>query len=299
MQSTLYVKSQAEILSAVRRQLRDPSGVRWTDVEIYSALNDGLMTWDDRVIIPHVYDIPSGWSNGTARYTLPSYIREPIDPQQKRYTLDWLQSASYNQTDDMWVDVNNFEVMPAADGSWVVQFPDYLDSGDGRIIWWAHNGTVPLEPPTVNTTISADETTLIIDTEEDIPEVGYIRAGSEWMHYAGRSVGSTVTLSNLRRGLLSTSAAQHLSGVDVEFGIGANTQELYIQLRHYILSYLHGLYLNDATDQEQAHHERMRLHYLDLSNQFWRTYTPPRSPKLRFDRRTIGDVSAYGAGYRG
>jgi hypothetical protein len=298
MQSELYVKAQTEIRDNTRRRLRDASGRRWTEPEIYGALNDCLMVWHDRVIIPHVYNLTDGWVQGTARYTLPPYIRGLIDPQQKRYTSDYLYVNYTNTTEDMWVDVNHFEIMPDGAGGHTVQFPDYLDNGDGRIIWWAHNGPVPLILPTVTTTIDADDTTLVVTTTESLPEAGYIKIGYEWIHYAGRAPGaSSVTLSNLLRGLFSTTAEAHSNGADVAWGVGADSMELYQQMQHYMSAELHGLFLVDAAESERAHHERMRLHYLDLSDRFWRTYQPARAPKLRFDRRTIGDIGHNARSY--
>lgn len=291
MQSTLHVMAQTEVLNNTRRRLRDPAGRRWTDPEIYGALNDTLLTWYDRVIIPHIHAITGGWEAGTARYTLPAYIRGIIDPQQKRYTDAYLQAHFTTNAEDMWVDINNFEVMPDGSGGYVVQFPDYLDSGDGRIVWWAHNGNVPYVLPTVQTTLTASATSLIVSTTEELAEVGYIKIGGEWLHYAGRTPGaSTVTLNNLLRGLFSTTAAEHTSGAAVAWGVGVDTMDLYQQLQYHMSAELHGLFLVDAAEQERAHHERMRLHYLDLSDRFWAAYTPARAPKLRFDRRTIGDI---------
>lgn len=291
----LYVRSQTEILADVRRRMRDPQAVRWTDPEIYGAMADAMLTWHDRVIIPHVYEIPSGWTSGTARYALPSYVRGLLDPQQKRFTSDWLQASFSTRTEDMWVDILNFEVMPDGDGGWVIQFPDYLDAGDGRIIYWTHNGPPPLALPTLDGAITSSATTATVETTESLPEVGYIKIGSEWLHYAGTAVSaSSVTLSNLLRGLFGTTAASHSDGASVAWGVGADTMDLFQQLQHYIRAELHALFLTDAAETEQATHERMRLHYLDLSDRFWMTYQPARPPHLRFDRRGIGDVSPNG-----
>lgn len=290
MESMLYVRDQASILTDIRRRMRDPGGRRWEDPEIYGAINEAMNMWHDRVIIPNVYTITDGWDSGTMRYTLPSYIRGMIDPQQKRYTYDYLNNSVSSTTEDAWVDILNFQVMPDGTGGFVVQFPDYLDSGDGRIIWWSHNGPVPVALPTINTTINSSATTLIVDTTEEIAETGYLKIGSEWLSYAGIAVAaSTVTLSNLTRGLFNTTAASHNSAVEVAWGIAADTRDLFNQLYNYVQAELHGLFLTDGAEQEQAHHERMRLHYLDLADRFWTTYAPARAPKIRLDRRGVGD----------
>lgn len=297
----LYLKAQTDLLSDVRRRMRDPAAKRWTDPEIYGAINDALLTWHDRVIIPHIYEMPDGWTNGTARYTLPAYITGIVDPQQKRFTTDWLRASYSASTEDMWVDILNFSITQGTQGDRVIEFPDYLDSGDGRVIWWMPNGPVARLVPELYDEITADATTAYIATElsDELPDSGYIKISTEWIHYAGITryslTNQVATLQNLTRGLNNTTATSHSTETLVAWGVGAETMDLYNQLYHYVQAQLHGLFLIDAAELERAHHERMRLHYLDLSDRFWMTYTPARAPKLRLDRRGVGDVQSRGA----
>lgn len=294
-----FLKTQTELLQDMRRRMRDPDGARWPDYEVYTGINDCLLTWHNRVTIPHLYTVPGGWVAGTVEYTLPAYMRGHIDPQVKRYSSYYPNVSGIGLEAETWVDVQAFTIEPDGSGGQKLRFELAPSTDDGRIIWWSHNGPVPLTAPALNAQIDADDTSLVLSSAvTDIDQVGYIKIDSEWLHYAGVTYGaSTTTLSNLLRGVNSTTAAIHNSSTSVYWGVGCHRSDLYGQLYNATRSFLHALFLTDAADAERTHHERQAMYYADVARGFWRSYVPNRKPKLRLGREAVGDTAETSAFY--
>lgn len=292
-----FLKTQTELLQDMRRRMRDPDGARWPDYEVYTGINDCLLTWHNRVTIPHIYTIPTGYVSGTVDYTLPSYIRGHIDPQQKRYSSYWPNVSGIGLEAETWVDVQGFTVEPDGAGGQKLRLEFSPVTDDARIVWWSHNGPIPLTAPALNAQIDSDDTSLVLSTAvTDIDQAGYIKIDSEWLHYSGVSYGtSTTTLSNLLRGVNSTTAATHNSSTTVSWGIGCHRSDLFYQLYCWVRGYLHGLYLTDGAESEKAQHERQALYWTNEAKAFWRGYVPNRKPKMRLGREVVGilDESGY------
>lgn len=288
--SKIILRSQAQLLDDMQRRLRDPNNKQWSDEEIYMMLGDALMDWRGRVSIPHVYTVPGGWVTGQSDYVLPSYISGDITPQQRRHTDSYLYQFQVPSDQDQWVDVLNFNVWPNADGGLTLHWGRAPDAGDGRIIWWGRNGRLPLSLPTLSGDVSDSATSAVLTTTDDVPEAGYIKINGEWMGYAGAARGaSTVTLSNLTRGVYGTTAAAHSTSDAVAFGVAVHRDDLFNQLYDATRSSLHALYLSSGAESERAHHERMTMYYRDQAQIYWRSYVPNKPTKLKFDRRTSGD----------
>jgi len=287
-----FLKTQTELLQDMRRRMRDPDGARWPDYEVYTGINDALLTWHNRVTIPHLYTISGGWVAGTIEYTLPGYIHGHIDPQQRRYSSPWPNVSGIGIEATTWVDVQAFTLEPDGSGGQKLRLEFAPSTDDGRIIWWSHNGPVPLTAPALNAQIDSDDTSLVLSTAvTDIDQAGYIKIDSEWLHYSGVSYGaSTTTLSNLLRGVNSTTATTHTSSTSVSWGVGCHRSDLFGQLYNATRSFLHALFLTDAADSERTHHERQAMYYADMARGFWRIYVPNRKPKMRLGREAIGDV---------
>lgn len=299
-----FLKTQTELLQDMRRRMRDPDGARWPDHEIYTGINDCLLTWHNRVTIPHLYTISGGWVAGTIEYTLPGYIRGSIDPQQRRYSSPWPNVSGIGIEATTWVDAQAFSLEPDGSGGQILRFDFNPATDDGRVIWWQPNGPVPLTAPALNAGIDADDTSLILSSAvTDVSDAGYIKIGSEWLHYAGVTYGaSTTTLSNLLRGLNETTAATHNSAATVAWGVGCHRADLFGQMYNYVRGFLHALFLTDGAESEKTHHERQAMYYADMARGFWRSYVPNRKPKMRIGREAIGDVlddNAYFAYTRG
>lgn len=294
-----YLRSQTELLLEVRRRMRDPDGARWPDHEVYTGINDCLLTWHNRVTIPHLYTVPGGWVAGQVDYTLPSYIRGQLDPQQRRYSSNWLYASGLSSDADTWVDVQAFAVEPNGSGGQTLRLEFSPAPDSGRIIWWYHNGPVPITTPALNATITSSDTSLVLSTAvTDIADAGYIKIDSEWLYYAGVTYGaSTTTLSNLLRAVNSTTAATHTSGTSVYWGVGCHRADLFGQMYTYVRGFLHGLFLTDGAESEKTHHERQAMFYGDQAKMFWRGYVPNRKPRMRLGREAVGDVAEASAYY--
>jgi len=292
-----FLRSQSDLLADMRRRMRDPEGARWPDHEVYTGINDCLLTWHNRVTVPHLYTISGGYVSGAVDYALPAYIRGSIDPQQKRYSSYFPNVSGISLEAETWVDVQAFTVEPDGSGGQKLRLEFSPATDDARVIWWSYNGQVPLTIPALNAGITATDTSLVLSTAvTDISDAGYIKIDSEWLHYAGVTYGvSTTTLSNLLRGLNETTAATHDSADTVTWGVGGHRADLFGQMYNYVRGFLHALFLTDAAESERTHHERQAMYYNDMARAFWRGYVPNRKPKMRLGREAAGtlDESHY------
>lgn len=284
-----YLRSQDQILDTVRSQVRDSLSERWSTKEIYTALNRAIEDWDGRVSVPFMY-VPSDWSSGTLSYTLPNYIdRETLEPQH----LKSLYDSSISTSDDgsqTWESIPAFRVYVKDDMTLELRFSAQPNVGDARIIWYAPNGPVPTGTiPALNAQITATATSLVLSSVQDeINDVGFVRIGSEWIQYAGITVGSsTTTLSNLVRALNGTTAAIHSSAASVYFGVAAPNVRLFAQLKDAVLLHIHEMYLTNAAPAERSFHQEMVSLYTRRSQEYWRSYRPRPSRMVLTDRSTL------------
>lgn len=284
-----YLRTQTELLSDVRARMRDPNGARWSNAEVYMVMNEALLSWASRVSIPHLYTLSDGWVDGHSDYYLPPYIRGSIDPQQRYYNGLYPVQEDFTDT---WTDIQAFTVEPNGSGGQTLRLDFVPRANEARIIWWMPNSQLPTTLPTLATSINADDDDLaLVGDIADIEDAGYIRIGTEWLHYAGvQREGTNTILNNLLRGLQSTTAVAHLSGATVAWGVGVHRTDLYGQLYDTVRGLLHGLFLTNAAESERAHHERMALYYEQRAKEYWRGYVPQRKPKMRLGRSGVGMV---------
>ena len=295
--SRIILRNQSELIEQMRRRMRDPDGSRWTDGEIYSALSDSLSEWYSRVAVPQVYTITGGWVTGQSDYVLPSYIKGDIQPQQRRHTDSYLYQFQVPSDQDQWVDVNNFQVWPNTSGGLTLHLGRAPDAGDGRIIWWGRNGSLPTAIPTLTSGITAGDTTATITTTLSLPENGYVKLDTEWIGYSGiqdTTTSNQKDLLNLTRDVAGQSggAVAHSAAIDVEWGVAAHREDLYTQLYDATRAELHALYITAAAESERAHHERMTMYYREKADTYWRGYIPNRPTKLKLSRSTSGDLGS-------
>jgi hypothetical protein len=283
----LYLRDQLTVLNDVKARLRDTGSGRWPDTEVYRAINDTLLTWHSRVSVPVIYTVEGGWNSNTAEYTLPAYIdTKTMIPQMKRTVpyAYWGQVAvDDSQT---WIDIPGWTVDPNDDGDWVLRFdlPPY--STEGRIIWYASNAPLPLTPPTTSGSTSSSSTTVLLGSNVDCWDSGYVKAGNEWIQYAGVTRGATTTLNNCVRGLDYGAAAATIdASTTVYWGIVMPRLDLYRVLIDQTMVYLHELYLTDASSRETQVHQQMVGYYQARIDKFWKTWMPQRRPRIVIDRR--------------
>mgnify|MGYP007073181607 CR=1 FL=1 len=290
MITTPFLRAQDDMQTLIEALLRDSSNERWTALEVYQAINRALLSWWDRVKIPHMYSMPDGWDSQTYEYTLPSYIRPPLQPQLQRTMPVHYPTIVDSTTTSTWVDINAYEVHPATDGTLELQLEQLPYNEPGRIIWWGRQGPVPAIStlPALNANIDADDTSLVLDTAAlEVEDAGYVKIDEEWIAYAGLTRGATTTtLSNLLRGMYDTTATSHTSSTTVYWGIAADSVGLFGQLQDQTMFHLHELFMTDASARERSHHGVMMKLYMDKADNFWKTYAGnvDRSPRLILQR---------------
>ena len=282
----IMVRSQADLQQGLEYLVRDTNNRRWSDAEFYRALNQALAEWAGRVRFPMAYTIPGGWSSTAYEYTLPDYIEHASQPQQRRFVNEW---QVYPSNDDTWTDMHNWAIEPASSGGRALRIEYLPYAGDGRILYWAENGPVPTTLPTLSSGIDSDDTSLTLATKPTVGGVGYLKIGSEWLSYQGVTEGaSTVTLTNLTRGLLGTTAASHDSGASVYWGVAADDTGLYQQLADNTLHFLMRFWLFNTSSREAGQYEKQMLFYQEQANRYWRRYAPKRGPKLKLTMQGTG-----------
>ena len=282
--------TQSALALEIKRRMRDTANDRWTDEEIYDAINDALADWEGRVQVPRYYDI--SFTSGTYEYTLPSYIDTAhLDVQIKR-TIWGLDTETGEEWEEVYEDLTSWYVIPSSTGGMTLVIENIIESTDGRIIWWGYNGAVPVIEPTVKTAIDSDDTQLVLSgLVTGIGKAGYVKVDEEWMSYSGyEDDGTNTTLSNLVRGLDDTTADAHTADTVVSFGIAMPNERLRRLLFDQVAARMHALFLTNAAPNEQEHHERLMGFYENRVKDFWRTWIPLRAPKMRLSRRSVGEV---------
>jgi hypothetical protein len=281
-----YLRTQVEILADVRNRMRDGSSSRWTDTEIYRALNDALLTWHGRVGVPHVYTIPGGWIAGQYAYALPTYINaNTCTPQMRRVADGYVR---YLTNEDTWEDVPGWRIEPDSNNNRVMRFDVSPYSTDARILWYGFNGPVPTTVPTLKTAITGTATSLTLNGQVDCGDYGWLKIDDELIQFSGRSGETDITLSNLVRACTGGGAAlPHSANVPVKFGVAFPKTELFRVLLDQMFVFLHELYLSDGSPRELTHHQQMIGFYTDRVSAFWRNWTPIRQPRIIIDRRFL------------
>ncbi|MBK8467761.1 MAG: hypothetical protein IPL32_18270 [Chloracidobacterium sp.] len=286
------LQTQAEILARIKAIMRDSSNNRWTNVEIYEALNQSLSKWVGRVSVPSVYTIPDGWQSNVYAYALPHYIRGHIDVQQKAYTGVQVGDITVDPENGAftWVDVPAWEVEPDGSGGEVLRLGALPYSVDGRVIFWAANGPVPTTVPTTSAAITdVAATSLTLTGVPMIGASGFIKIDQEWMSYAGYTQSATITtLQNLVRGLNGTTAATHLITTACYWGVAAFRADLFSQLNDQIRAFLFALFLTDASPLEKEHHTFQMRFWQQSADEYWRRFVPNRPAKFRHSRQSLG-----------
>lgn len=269
----------------------DSSNERWSDANIYAAANLALSQWQGRVFVPYVYTIAGGWVAGTHEYDLPDFIDGPITPQQKHYINDWYRFTGVSDNALTWTDVLEHTVEATATGGQRLRFSYQPYEDEGRVLWWGYNGPLPTALPVTDASIDADDTSVTLTTKPVIGRSGYIKIDSEWMQYAGVTEGATtLTLTNLVRGVLGTTAASHSPGSSVTWGVAMDDNGLLRQLIDQTRAHLMEMWLSNPSSREVAHYEKQMVFYQQRADAFWRRYVSSRPTRFRLSRMALGDV---------
>jgi hypothetical protein len=285
-----YLYSQSDILTNIRLLLSEPTAERWTDAQIYACMNMAITGWQGRVRVPYVYTLENGWQSGIYEYTLPDYVdTRTIQPQVKTTYSEWPELVQ-----ETWIDILTFSVDPGQVLRLEYSIPKsrlWLTTDEGRVIWWAEPGPVPTTLATLSSSITDSDTSLTISSKPVIGRVGYVKVNSEWLQYSGYTEGaSSITLTNLSRGLNGSTAASHTLGDTVTWGVAMDTPALLNALYDATRMYLMDLWLMNTSSRETSQYEKQLVLFQDRVDKFWRGYRPARAPKMRLSRRAIGDI---------
>jgi hypothetical protein len=263
----LTLVTQTELLGGLRTQMRDTGATkRWSDAEIYGAINEALTHWHNRVTTLHVYQTTI--SGGHDIVPLPAYVGK----------VKYLQNL--NTGGERWAELTMWDIHPDATGLRSIHIYGAY-AGTLHVVHERANGPVPSSIATTSGSMTATSDTVAVTTNADVEPCGWIKVDGEWMAYSGvNRAASSVTLLNLARGQYETTAATHNNGVTVHWGVAAPDRVLYVQLYDQVRALLHAMYLTDAADTEKAHHERYMNYFQGRADQFWLRHAA-RGPRLR------------------
>jgi hypothetical protein len=270
-----YLRSQSDLLTELGVKVRDASHARWTSAEKYTALNEVLMSWAEKVKLPHVYTITGGWVAGTYEYALPAYVRPPIFPELLRQQPDLAYTNLGTTTN--WQPVVGWELESDGAGGQIIRLYAPPRTLEGQVVFYSPNSRVPTTVPTTSGSTSSTATTMTIGSAIDVDDVGYVKCEAEWMAYYGVTRASaTTTLNNLVRGLYGTTTATHNSGSSVYWGVALDDMRLHAMLLDGWKAYLHAYYLQDGGTHETGRHEKALGLYEQKMAAFWPMYSPHR-----------------------
>lgn len=230
---TLY--RQDDILDLVRARLSDERDRRWTKRAKYRAINYAIRELPDRYL-PSYYTL--SFTTGESSATLPAYVDGPVQPQYK------------TSTGTVWKDIAHWRVDNDLDGgrTLVLAFAP-TSNEDVRVLFWSRPGPLPEVENicTLNADITSSATSLVLSSSPVVGEVGYVQIGGEWINYVGGSSdASNLTLSNLDRGVYSTTAASHSADDLVYFGLPTLSMDV---LNYVVLAagvWLHSTFISSS-----------------------------------------------------
>ena len=276
----VFLRSQSELKTLLRSILNDAGSLRWTDGDIYQAINQALGQWAGRVSAPMVHTISSGFSAGVMEYALPGYVRPPLRPQ---FLAIWPEREVDTATEYQWQDVVNWEVEPDASDGLVLRLRTPAKTTQARVIWFAENGTMPTAIPVLTSAgLAVDGTSCWLTTSPTVGDAGYVLIGTEWIGYSGVSIGSAQTqLQNLVRGVNETTAQVAGGAATVTWGVAAPSAGVFNQLLDQAAVYLHERYVAIAAPNERDVHERAISYFTQRAEGFWRRWVPARSPRFK------------------
>ena len=89
--------------------------------------------------------------------------------------------------------------------------------------------------------------------------------------------------------MFETTAATHTSGTTVYWGVGADTENLWNQLRNQWESDLHRMFLTDGAEGERRRHQEQIMFLKGQIEEFWRMqYISQPSPRIILGQRVMG-----------
>lgn len=279
----LYLRKQLDLLNNVESHMRDVSNYRWTETEIYGAINDALRNWHGRVSVPAIYAPGANWPDSVHVIDIPT----GIDPETVTTQIRDL-SIENSDDSDTWYDTNGWRIEPTETFSGQLRV-NFQPTSEYRLLYWIVNGPVPVTVPTLGAEFSDTATTLTLTTTAEVGDNGFLQIDNEWIHYRGvQRNATTLDLQNLQRGLLTSVAATHDIESPVYWCVAVTRQDLYNQLLDQARASLHELTLIAAAPQSRDVHERMVSYYQARADAFWRRHWPARSARWKVEIENAG-----------
>jgi hypothetical protein len=287
----IHLRTQTDIVDELEADFDDSSNYKWTVSQFIRGVNRRLRRWIEKVLVPHLYTLSDGLVAGTFEYTLPDYVDGKFELQVKSSVGYY--STTVNQENRIWSTMTGWEVYPNAAGGRILRLDFNPSNTDARLIYWSPNSLLPVGDSLMQLSagIDTDDTSLTLSTKKEIGRSGYVKINAEFISYAGVTEGSsTLTLTNLVRGLAGTTAGTHNTSANVNFCVGVHSLRLFNHLQYEAGAYLHGIYLDRAGQTARDHHEYQQRLYMQMANDAFRLIVSPRPVRLKVRRKTIGPI---------
>jgi hypothetical protein len=298
VRTSLFLKTQAELLADTQARMTDANEGLASDIQYHIAINEAVRMWGSRVALPQLYSFASALSSGTFEYTLPSYIRPPFRVQVKSSTYAYLGVQVLDDNNNYtWQDLAGYSVEPDGSGGWKLRLPFSPPTEDARILWWAENGPMPTAAVTMTAGCDADDTSIVLTVSgsPDVVAFGVVKADSEYIVYQNltRTSATSYTISNCLRGQYGTTAASHSAAAAVTWTIGVDDQRLWVQLYDYVAAYIHAMQLHKSTTEDLGRHEKLMSYYQQKADNFWRSsgYVSQRSGRVLLTHTGVGPIT--------
>lgn len=275
----LYLRNQLDLLNNVESHMRDTSNYRWSEAEIYGALNDAVRSWNDRVSIPAIYDPGANWPSDVHYIDIPT----GIDPATVVTQIRYLPAENSDEVVDTWYDASGWRVEPTDVFGSRIRV-NFQPTSEYRLLYWITNGTMPVVVPNLADELTDTATSVTLVTTAEVGDNGFLLIDNEWIHYRGVERGAaTITCQNMTRGLLTSVAATHTADTPVYWCVATVRQDLYNQLLDQARAFLHELTLIAAAPQSRDVHERMVSYYQARADAFWRRHWPARPARWKVE----------------
>lgn len=286
----LFARSQLQLRTDILTLLDDTSNARWTDAQVYTAINQALAMWGGRVLVPHLYQPASyAWSNDTYEYALPAWMDEKyIQPQMKRKIPTDAHTVPYNT--ETWVDVPGWNVEPTETEGRKLRFTTIPFAVDARIIYWSQQPQVFTTIPTFSSNFLSASTTasFTANATNSYPGIAYFKTEDEFfLGTFSTRIAGYITYNVVTRGMFNTFTDTANSGTSVYVAVVVPEERLFVQLMDQAMAILHRMRFALAAPEERDVHSQMVQLYQSQADKFWRSWTPNRPIKARLDRRAL------------
>ncbi len=287
----LFARSQSQLRTEILTLLDDTSNARWTDAQVYAAINQALAMWSGRVFVPHLYQPTSyAWDNNTYVYSLPAWMDERcITPQMERQ-IPYNGFPLTTDGTDTWVDVPGFTIEPTTTEGRKLRFQTFPLAVNARIIYWTQAPQVFTTIPTLSSNFLSNATTIVLtaNATNSYPGMAYFKTEDEFVLGAlSTRTASTITYDVVARGLFNTYTDGANSASSVYVAVVVPDERLFVQLHDQAMAILHRLRFGLAAPEERQVHGQMIQLYQSRADGFWKSWTPNRPIKSNLNRRAL------------